>query len=138
MVLYGMMKYLAIFLTLIAVFASCTTENTNNSDSNDYWSQYLSKEVTIRGTAENMKVGAFVAGKHIEGLYIDSLNYWPDDFNGKEVEVTGVVIKRHDLPVFIQKEGEPIISGIPVPKGTDLHSASKRYLLKNANWKLVE
>jgi hypothetical protein len=131
------MKYFIIFFNFIVFFTSCTTGK-NISDSNDYWSKYLSKEVTVRGTAENMKVGAFVAGKNQEGLYIESLGYWPDGFSGKEVEVTGVLIKKYDLPVFIPKEGEPVATGIPVSEGTDLHEASKRYLLKNATWKLIE
>ena len=135
--LYAIMKYFIILLVFIVFFSSCTTDK-NISDSNDYWSKYLSKEVTIRGTAENMKVGAFVAGKNQEGLYIESLDYWPDGFSGKEVAVKGVLIKRYDLPVFIPKEGEPVLTGIPVSEGTDLHEASKRYLLKNATWKLIE
>ena len=133
-----MMKYLTILLILLAFCVSCAANDNNKSDSNDYWENYLSKEVTISGIAENMKVGAFVSVRNQEGLYIDSLDIWPDGYHRKVVEVKGVVIKKHDLPVFIQKDGQPAISGIPVPEGTDLHAESKRYLLKDSTWKLAE
>jgi hypothetical protein len=41
---------------------------------------------------------------------------------------------RHDLPVFVQKPGEPPRQGIPVPEGTDLHAASRRYVVRDATW----
>jgi hypothetical protein len=41
---------------------------------------------------------------------------------------------RHDLPVFVQKPGEPPLQGIPVPEGTDLHAASRRYVVRDATW----
>ena len=66
------------------------------------------------------------------------MNFWPEDYYGKTVDVTGVVIKKYDLPVFIPKEGQPVVTGIPVSEGTDLHEASKRYLLRKATWKLIE
>ncbi len=133
-----MMRFTTIILIVLILFASCSTKELDNSDSNDYWSRYLSEEVTIRGIAQNHKTGAYVQIINRQGLYIDFLNYWPEDYNGKTIEVTGVVIKKHDLPVFIPKEGEPVVTGIPVPEGTDIHEASKRYLLKNATWKLIE
>ena len=138
MTLYAIMRYSAIAFAALILFTSCSTKELNNCDSNDYWCRYLLVEVTIRGVAQDHKIGAYVESMNREGLYIDSLNYWPKDYSGKTVEVTGVVIKRHDLPVFIPEDGKPVVSGIPVPEGTDLHEASKRYLLKDATWKLIE
>ncbi len=89
--------------------------------------------------AYNSKLGAVLQITNQErSIWIDSLTSWPEGYYGKKVEVTGIVIKMHDLPVYIEKEGELAKSGIPVPEGTDLYSASKRYLLKNAKWKLIE
>jgi hypothetical protein len=51
--------------------------------------------------------------------------------------VTGKIIERHDLPVFVHEEGEPEMQGIPVPKGTDLDKASHRYLLSRVTWHVV-
>lgn len=101
----------------------------------DYWSTYLSKEVKLKGIAGNAKMGAFIkTGETDAIIWIDSLDEWPDGFTGNTVQVTGVVTVRYDLPVFVEKKGEPEKSGVPVPEGTDLHEESKRYLLKNATW----
>ena len=32
----------------------------------------------------------------------------------------------------------PMLAGIPVPEGTDLREASKRFLLKDAKWTALE
>jgi hypothetical protein len=83
----------------------------------------------------NAKLGAILQlSNPSTSIWIESLSFWPEKYRGKRVSVTGTVIKRHDLPVFIQKIGEPARTGIPVPEGTDLHSASKRYLIENARW----
>jgi hypothetical protein len=63
---------------------------------------------------------------------------WPDNARDKKISVTGTLIERHDLPVLIHKRGsKEIPSGMPVPKGTDLHEASHRYLLKDVKWVIV-
>ncbi len=69
-------------------------------------------------------------------IWIDDLRNWPNEMWGKSVSVTGVVIGRYDLTVFIPSRRNRGIQGIPIPKGTDLHNASHRYLLKDTTWKL--
>ena len=101
----------------------------------------LGKRITVEGWAVNSKGGAEVVGDDFSA-WIDGLDFWPEGYytggdRGKRVKVTGVLAEDHALPVFIQKKGEPIPQGIPVPEGTDLHKASHRYLLKDATWELV-
>ena len=85
------------------------------------------------------KLEAFIQpDKPERAIWIDSLSSWPEGYLGSRVKATGIVIQKYDLPVFIQKEGEPVRTGIPVPEGTDLHSASRRYLLKNAKWSKID
>jgi hypothetical protein len=50
------------------------------------------------------------------------------------LRVTGTVVERSDLPVFVPRPGEPIVQGIPVEPDADLERAKKRYLLQNATW----
>jgi hypothetical protein len=95
----------------------------------------LGKQITLVGEAQNLKEGSLLAGKNFS-IFIDSLESWPNEFAFKKVVVTGVVIERHDLPVYIKRPGSLPQAGIAVPPGTDLHKAAHRYLLKDAKWKL--
>jgi hypothetical protein len=102
------------------------------------WSGHVGKLVTIEGVAINQKVGAALSGDG-ESIFIDGLDSWPDGYyfggdRGKRLRVTGTVIERHDLPIFVPKKGELPPGGIPVPEGTDLHKASQRFLIQNAKW----
>jgi hypothetical protein len=91
--------------------------------------------VTLRGTAENPKAGAFLGGPEI---YVDLPGtQLPPEVIGRSVEVTGMVVERHDLPVFIDDPSGPHLAGIPVPPGTNLHEASRRLILENVNWRTV-
>ncbi len=56
----------------------------------------------------------------------------------KGVRVTGMVIRREDIPTFVQKAGEPEKSGVPVQSEADLPKAKRRYLLANVTWKLID
>lgn len=97
----------------------------------------LGQLVTVEGIAEDAKLGALLLiGSHM--VWIDGLHSWPKDARGKLVRVTGKVIERSDLPVFVERPGEPIMQGMPVPAGTDVEKASRRLLLTDAKWKLVE
>jgi hypothetical protein len=53
---------------------------------------------------------------------------------GKRLRVTGTVIRKGDLPVFVQKPGEPPRAGIPVASEEEREKAKWRYLLKDAKW----
>ncbi|MBI5537488.1 MAG: hypothetical protein HY898_32495 [Deltaproteobacteria bacterium] len=121
--------------SLVACNAGCArAETTVVKD----WASVVGQRVVVDGTAANAKLGAMLetsAGV----VWIDGLDSWPEGFyegqgKGKRLRVTGVVVERHDLPVFVKKPGEPEMQGIPVSPGTDLDHASKRYLLQNATW----
>jgi hypothetical protein len=114
------------------------------SASGQAWAKLLGQKVTLEGHACDMKVGALlVCDGDMGGIFIDGLSFWPDGYysggeKGRRVRVTGTVIQKADLPVFIPKPGEPVPQGIPMPEGTDLNEASKRYLLKGATWTLID
>jgi hypothetical protein len=101
----------------------------------------LSQRITFEGLAVSTKTGAVLkVGDYI--LYMDGMDSWPDGWfagDGKEqkVIVTGTLVKRYDLPVFIQEEGAPTMSGMPMPPGTDLHDAARRYLLTDFTYERV-
>ncbi len=144
---------IAIIAALVVAFAGCKSNSalpdqgkadpsTSEKSGSRNWEQELGKRVTVTGMAINRKVGAFVAFEG-SGIYVDlPSNAWPiglyhGDGNGEVVEVTGTVTQRSDLPVFIQQPGEEPKAGIPVPPGTDLNVAAKRYILEAVEWKRV-
>lgn len=102
----------------------------------------LGRKITVEGWAVNSKIGARLIGIDFD-LWIDGLSSWPEGYytggaRGKKVMVSGVLARDSDLPVFIPKKDESIVQGIPVPEGTDLRKARQRYILKNAEWKLLQ
>jgi hypothetical protein len=105
------------------------------------WSGHVGKRVILEGTATNQKMGAALSGEG-ETIFIDGMDWWPADCfagdRGKRVRVTGTVIERYDLPVFIPGKDELPRAGIPVPEGTDLRKASRRFLIENAKWTVGE
>lgn len=87
------------------------------------WSGHIGQTVTLEGTAANVKLGAFLQGRDGE-IWIDGLDSWPEGFysggdQGKRLRVIGMVIKKDDLPVFVQKPGELPREGIPVASEKD-------------------
>ena len=97
----------------------------------------LGQPVTLEGIAEARKLGPALRGNGFE-VWIDRLDEWPAAAAGRKVRVTGVLEERYDLPVYIPKAGEPPVAGIPVPEGTDLRQASRRYVVREAKWSLIE
>ncbi len=98
------------------------------------WASYVGRQVRISGTAADAKMGAILLGDGNQSIWMDGMDAWPPGFyeggdKGKRVCVIGTVIEKNDLPVFVQKKDEPIMQGIPVPEGTDLEKARKRYLI---------
>ena len=87
-----------------------------------------------------MKIGAILILENGQGIWMEEMYTWPSGyFEGEEeaktVKVTGILIEKYDLPVFINNDSI-IQQGIPMPKGTDLKKASYRYLLKK--YKYIE
>ena len=130
-----------LLILLLLALTSCTAlkeaDTLNKSKMNDL----LGQKIKIIGTAVNAKLGALIIAKDGSSIWRDEIDGWPTGYylggsNGKTLKVTGIVIEKYDLPVFIYKEGE-IRSGIAVPEGTDLKEASHRYLLKDAKWKII-
>jgi hypothetical protein len=83
------------------------------------WEAKLGQVVTVEGVAEDAKLGAVLTmGADI--IWIDGLEAWPKELRERRVSVTGRVIQRADLPVFVHREGAPEEQGMPVPPGTDV------------------
>lgn len=127
---------------LFLILTSCSSVRTIENLADQNLSKLEGKKITIEGKSQNARMGALVSTADSVTIWIDDLEMWPDDYylgedNCKTVRVTGKLITKDDLPVFIHKEGEPWIHGIPVPEGTDLKAASRRYLLKDATWKVI-
>ena len=103
---------------------------------------FLGQKVTFHGKAINSKLGAFLEVNK-KRIWIKGMDSWPEGFylggeDGKLLEVTGVLIEKHDLPVYIHKEGEPYSAMIAYPPGTDLKKASHRYLLEDPKWVIIK
>ncbi|MBB6372478.1 hypothetical protein [Chryseobacterium shigense] len=106
--------------------------------------KYIGKNITVTGQTVNMKLGAILITDNGENIWMDGMDSWPEgyyvnDNNLKTVKVTGTIIEKNDLPVFIPNENDPVLQqGIPEPKGTDLEEASHRYLLKDYTYSIVK
>ena len=134
------MKKIFLFLLFLFFIISCTEPIFLKQVEENDFKQYLGKIITLEGKTVNAKLGALLVGENFS-IWIDGLDSWPKAYykggeEAKKVKVTGRVIEKYDLPVFIPKEGE-MLSGIPVPEGTDLKEASHRYLLKNVKWTFI-
>ena len=106
------------------------------------WSEHIGKKVTLDGTPANAKLGAVLVGDGSE-VWIDGLEEWPAECfgqggKGKRVRVIGTIVKRDDLPVLVQKPGDPPRAGIPVLSEEELEKAKWRFLLKDATRKVVD
>ena len=129
-------------IALVFILASCSSSISLTSLDDKSLNTALGKNVTIKGKAVDAKLGALLMKDDGSTIWINNLDSWPEVFynrgdEGKVIEVTGKIIEKYDLPVFISKEGDPPRSGIPVPKGTDLKKASHRYLIDDAKWKII-
>jgi len=100
------------------------------------WASKLGQTVTVEGEAQDAKLGALLETSQ-GTVWIDGMHSWPHGIMGQRVRVTGRVIERGDLPVFVRRKGEPEMQGMPVPAGTDLDAASRRFLLADAQWQRV-
>lgn len=107
----------------------------------------VGKKITLIGKSENEKIGATLKLSNKKRIYIENFHSWPNNYSfgnekSKTVKVTGILIERNDLPVFISDDnydGKSIIQqGIPVPKRTDLKKISHRFLLKDVTWKILK
>jgi hypothetical protein len=113
----------------------------------------LGQVVTVEGVPENAQLGALLMIGGARTVWIDGLDEWPPELRSQIVQVTGKVIERSDLPVFVHQDAEPeraggAMGGVPVggvPVGAvavgaaaDRARARRRFLLTGARWKVVE
>lgn len=134
-------------LLLPLVLAGCSaapvpsTPEPPKPQAND-WASQLGKVVTVEGNAANAKLGALL--QVAEGaIWIDGLDAWPEGFylggdQGKRIRVTGTVIKKADMPVFVEKPGGLQGSGMPVKTEAERERLKWRYLLKDATWQVID
>lgn len=106
--------------------------------------KHIGKKVTVTGRTVNMKLGAALILENGQLIWMnDMLNwsngYYDNDKKTKTVKVTGFLIEKNDLPVFIPNENDSIIQqGIPTSKETNLKEATHRYLLKEYEWEVIK
>lgn len=135
------MKHLYLLFCLFYLF-SCSEVETYTTLRDQDLSKLTGKRVEIEGNAVNYHIGPAVRTTDTCTIYIDNLDSWPlgyylGDDSSTVVRVKGKLIIQSDLPVFIQKDGVPDQHGMPVPEGTNLKEARKRYVLKNATWEVI-
>jgi len=96
----------------------------------------VGQRITLIGVAEPRKIGAALRGDDFY-VWIDGLRDWPTGYVNHTVQVVGVLEVRQDLPVFVQRPGDLPKQGMPVPEGTDIDAASRRYVVRDATWDLL-
>ena len=100
----------------------------------------VGKKITIIGKTVNVKDGSILIVEDEINIWMDEMESWPDGFYNSEedtktLKVTGILIERNDLPVYIPDENTPIYQqAMPFSKGADLKKESHRYLLKDYKW----
>jgi hypothetical protein len=136
-----MNKLLILFISI----SSCSSLGKVNTLSKDNMDSLIGKKITVIGRAANGHIGAMLIVQDSLRLWIDDLQNWPKGYyfghdSGKMLKVTGTLIEKYDLPVFIESEEDKIRPrwGMPVPPGTDLKKASHRYLLREAKWEEIK
>ncbi|MBI4951332.1 MAG: hypothetical protein HY908_04815 [Myxococcales bacterium] len=105
------------------------------------WSRQVGRCVRLEGYAGGAKIGPqLLAPGFAVGVVLDDPGgdeAWAKLPTSGRVRVEGIVTERADLPVFVPKPGEPIEQGIPVPAGTDLEAARRRYVVERARVELL-
>lgn len=97
----------------------------------------LGQRITVEGGALGHRMGAMV---QLDGkaIYLLGLYQWPAEALGKKVRVTGRLIRKSDLPVYVWGTIHDTKSGIHVPPGVDLVQARRRHLLAEFDWKVID
>src|SRR5687767_3745954 len=81
------------------------------------WDELTGKVIVLEGRATNPKMGPVLVGEQ-NSIWID-LPSWPaeidtDSPSSTRLRVSGKVIRRADVPVFLHQEGQQDRAGIPV------------------------
>jgi hypothetical protein len=123
---------------LVALCTSCVVVPVRRPDAwPSDWATHVGRVVTLTGTAEETKSGpVLLAGEKM--IFIDGLDSWPEQLQGKRLRVRGKVISRDDLPVYVQKPDELPRQGMPVSSEAEANKRKWRYLLQNAKWERLD
>lgn len=134
-----------LILSILYIYACSNPKQTIKEDlQNKDLKEFTGKRITIIGQTINMKMGALLITENGENIWMEGLDSWPDGYyvnehDAKTVKVTGVLIEKNDLPVFIPDEKNSVIQqGIPNPKKSNLKEASRRYLFKDYKYSIIK
>ena len=86
------------------------------------------EKVTVLGQAFDTKGGAVILTKEEKIIYIDGLDYWPDDCVGKTVNVTGFLKQSNAIPKAGASTDKLVRQGVE----------GEAYVLRNAKWTVLE
>jgi hypothetical protein len=143
----------SIVLLLLGLLIACAPTNSvgekdknNNTKTsiNEPLKSLIGKRITVKGKTVNLKGGAALILENGTQIWMDDMESWPlgyfiNEQDTKIVKVSGILIERNDLPVFIYKDNDSLIQqGIPMPEGTDLNKASHRFVFEKYEWVVVE
>ena len=85
----------------------------------------IGQKVTLRGTARNAKGGAVLLTSNNVPCYIEHLDCWPEDLDGKQIVATGTLREKKLIP-------DPFIA----PDGAISQGAiGDQKVLEDAQWK---
>ena len=85
-------------------------------------------QTSVEGVAQDAKMGAVVVDAQNQPIYIQGLESWPQEFSGKQVVVTGMLVQKKYLPTATVDAGGAISQGTT---GGQLET-----VLTNAKWEL--
>jgi hypothetical protein len=110
------------------------------------WNRLVGKRITIDGYAHDLKRGPVVTAEpsfaSTRAVWIEGLPGWPEGVGGAtsaHVRVTGTVIKRDDMPVYLYgTHGDNGAPGHWVSTEEELNRLKWRFLLKDATWTVVD
>ncbi len=114
----------------------------SESPSGSVLSEQVGHTVTFEGRPQNRKNGVALVGEGAEVWLLDDSVLPEGTFDaghtGPLMRFTGILDEDQGLPVFIDstsdQEGEGLaVQGIPVPPGTDLSEAGRRFVLRQAS-----
>ena len=122
---------LMIFFMMSAMFLQSDVhliKNFETSKSKNKEVVMITGKVTITGKAFDSKAGALLVTEENESIYIDQLDYWPDDCIGKTISVTGIIVKTDAIPK----------AGKPTDKLTKQGAEGEQTIIKNSTWTIME
>ena len=82
----------------------------------------------ITGTARNAKGGAVVVTESGDPIYVEKLEEWPGEIDGKKIAITGILLKRKLIP-------DPVVDADgAISQGAE----GEQDVLRNARWTLLK